>query len=137
MKITRFSATEDGGSRFTEIDIPIEHAQQDTDGNTLRFSTSYASPHVRFAELPAGMVQSWHNAPARQVVVVLSGVLEVGTTDNQTRQWRAGEAFLADDLTGKGHTTRTVGGPVRVLFAPVPQGFDLERWSTGVASSSD
>lgn len=130
MKITRFYATGDGESRFAEIDIPIEHAQQDADGNTLRFSNDYVSPSVRFAELPEGMVQSWHHAPARQIVVVLSGVLEVGTSDKQTRRWRAGEAFLADDLTGKGHTTRTVEGPVRLLFAPLPPGFVLERWST-------
>ncbi|HEV8714841.1 MAG TPA: hypothetical protein VGX03_18680 [Candidatus Binatia bacterium] len=129
MKITRFYATDAGESRFTEVDIPIEHAQQDADGNTLRFSHGYVSPDVRFAELPEGMVQGWHHAPARQIVVVLSGVLEVGTSDNQTRRWRAGEAFLADDLTGKGHTTRTVEGPVRVLFAPLPPGFVVERWS--------
>jgi hypothetical protein len=130
MKITRFFATESGESRFVEIEIPIEHAQQDADRNTLRFSNSYPSPDVRFAELPDGMVQSWHHAPARQIVVVLSGEMEVGTSDGQTRRWRTGEAFLADDLTGKGHTTRTIGGPVRVLFAPLPAGFDIGRWST-------
>ena len=129
MKITRFFATEDGQSQFTEVDIPIEHAQQDADGNTLRFSNGYVSPNVCFAELPEGMVQGWHNAPARQIVIVLSGVLEVGTSDNQTRQWQAGEAFLADDLTGKGHTTRVVEGPARLVFAPLPPGFILERWS--------
>jgi quercetin dioxygenase-like cupin family protein len=129
MKIMRFYATDSGESRFVEIDIPIEQAQRDADGNILRLSNSYASANVRFAELPDGMVQSWHHAPARQVVVVLSGELEVGTSDGQTRRWRAGEAFLADDLTGKGHTTKTVGGPARVLFAPLPDGFDIGRWS--------
>ncbi|HJY82036.1 MAG TPA: hypothetical protein VKK81_13265 [Candidatus Binatia bacterium] len=129
MKITRFYATENSESRFVEIDIPIEHGQRDADGNTLRFSNSYPSPNVRFAELPDGMVQSWHHAPARQIVVVLSGELEVGTTDGQTRRWHAGEAFLADDLTGKGHTTKTIGGSARVLFAPLPDGFDIGRWS--------
>jgi hypothetical protein len=112
-----------------EIPIPIEQEQKDADGHTLRFSNSYASPNVRFAELPEGMAQSWHHAPARQIVVVLSGELEVGTTDGQTRRWRAGEAFLADDLIGKGHTTRTINGPARVLFAPLPAGFDIDRWS--------
>ncbi len=130
MKITRFYATESDESRFVEIDIPLEQAQQDADGNLLRFSNSYPSPNVRFAELPDGMVQSWHHAPARQVVVVLSGELEVGTSDGQTRRWRAGEAFLADDVTGQGHTTKTVGGPARVLFAPLPDSFDIGRWST-------
>ena len=129
MKITRFYATESGESRFVEIDIPIEQAQRDADGNTLRFSNSYPSPNVRFAELPDGMVQSWHHAPARQIVVVLSGEIEVGTTDGQTRRWRAGEAFLADDVTGKGHTTKTIGGPACVLFAPLPEGFAIGRWS--------
>jgi hypothetical protein len=129
MKITRFYATESGESRFVELDVPIEHAQQDADGNTLLFSNSYASAQVRFAELPDGMVQSWHHAPARQIVVVLSGELEVGTSDSQTRRWHAGEAFLADDVTGKGHTTRTIGGPARVLFAPLPEGFDIGRWA--------
>jgi len=129
MKITRFIATEDGGSRFTEINIPVAQAMKDADGHTLLLSDSYASPNVRFAELPAGMSQTWHNAPARQIVVVLSGVLEVSTTDGQTRQWRAGEAFLADDVTGKGHLTRTVGGPTQVMFAPLPPGFSVEKWS--------
>jgi hypothetical protein len=129
MKIIRFHATDNGESRFVEIDIPIEHGQKDADGHTLQFSNSYASPHVRFAELPAGMSQTWHNAPARQIVVILSGQLEVGTSDGQTRRWRAGEAFLADDVTGKGHLTKTIGGPTRVMFAPLPDGFDIDRWS--------
>ena len=129
MKITRFHATEDGGSRFVELDIPINHDRKDAEGNILKLSNSYASPSVLFAELPDGLVQSWHNAPARQVVVVLTGELEVETTDGQTRRWRAGEAFLADDLTGKGHKTKTIGGPARVMFAPLPEGFDVTRWS--------
>lgn len=129
MKITRFYATDDGGSRFMDIEIPINTPQKDTDGHTLMLSNTYASPSVRFVELPEGMSQTWHNAPQRQIVIVLSGTLEVGTTDNQTRQWQAGEAFLADDVTGKGHVTRTVGGPARVFFAPLPDGFDLDKWS--------
>jgi quercetin dioxygenase-like cupin family protein len=130
MKITRFHATEDGGSRFMDITIPIEHDRKDAEGNILKLSNGYVSPSVLFAELPDGMVQDWHNAPARQIVVVLSGELEVETTEGQTRRWRAGEVFLADDVTGKGHKTRTLGGPARVLFAPLPKDFDISRWSS-------
>ena len=129
MKITRFYATDDGGSRFMDIEVPIDTPQEDADGHTLMLSNAYASPSVRFVKLPAGMSQTWHNAPQRQIVIVLSGTLEVGTTDQQTRQWKAGEAFLADDVTGKGHTTRTVDGPASVFFAPLPDGFDLDAWS--------
>jgi len=38
--------------------------------------------------------ENWRHAPARQIVIVLSGTLEVVTSDNQKQQWRAG-AFLS------------------------------------------
>src|SRR5216684_899941 len=104
MKVTRFYATSDGESRFHEGEI-------------------------RFVELPQGMVQGWHHAPASQIVVILSGVMEVGTSDNQKRQGRPGQAFIADDLTGKGHTTRVVDGPAHVMFVELPKGFDFGKWS--------
>ena len=129
MKIMRFYATDKGESRFVDLDIPTENNRKDAEGNILHLSNAYTSPHVCFVELPDGMVQSWHNAPARQIVVILSGELEVGTTDGQTRRWRAGEVFLASDVTGKGHTTRTIGGPAHVMFAPLPDSFNIERWS--------
>ena len=127
MKITRFYATEDGESRFDEIEIPIVNAREN-EGQTALFSNGMLSPAVRFVELPAGFRTGWHHAPTRQIVVVLSGVLEVGTSEGQTQQWGAGEAFMPDDLQGKGHTTRTIGGSVRLLYIPLPQGFDLQRW---------
>jgi hypothetical protein len=129
MKVTRFHATPDGESRFQEIDIPIKEARPVESGPSIMQSNAWASPSIRFLELPAGLDQSWHHAPARQIVVVLSGSLEVGTTDNQKRRCSAGQAFIADDLTGKGHVTRVVDGPARVMFVQLPEGFDFDRWS--------
>ena len=129
MKVTRFVATPDGGSQFEEIDIPIDTPRQDADGHTLMLSNAYTSPGVCFVDLPEDLNQDWHQAPTRQVVVVLSGRVEVTTTDRQTRRWAAGEAFIAADVSGKGHRTRTVGGPARLLFAPLPDGFSMEDWA--------
>ena len=129
MNITRFVATPDGGSRFEDIDIPITNTRQDAEGHTLLSSNAYTSPGLRFVELPEGLDQAWHQAPTRQIVVVLSGTLEVMTTDRQVRRWSAGEAFIAADVTGQGHETRTIDGPVRVLFAPLSESFSMERWS--------
>ncbi len=111
MKVTRFHATADGESRFQEIEIPIDQQRPDQFGHTILQSGAWASPSIRFVELPANLDQSWHHAPARQIVVVLSGELEVGTSDNQKRRCSPGQAFIADDLTGKGHVTRVVDGP--------------------------
>jgi hypothetical protein len=127
MKVTRFHATADGESRFQEVEIPIKQPVEP--GRTILQSNAWASPSIRFLELPADLDQSWHHAPARQIVMVLSGTLEVGTSDNQKRRCTAGQAFIADDLTGKGHVTRVVDGPARVMFVQLPEGFDFDRWS--------
>jgi hypothetical protein len=129
VNITRFVATADGGSRFEDIEIPMPNAREDAAGHTLLSSNAYTSPGLRFVELPEGMSQAWHQAPARQIVVVLSGTLEVMTTDDAVRRWSAGEAFIAADVTGQGHETRTLDGPVRVLFAPLSETFSMETWS--------
>jgi hypothetical protein len=97
MNITTFYATDSGESRFREIEIPLAVERRDEFGHTLALSTPFASPTVQFVELPAGMDQDWHNAPARQIVVMLSGVIEVETTDGERRQWRAGDAFMPLD----------------------------------------
>lgn len=131
MKVTRFVATPDGGSRFEEMDIPIANPRQDADGHTLLLSNAYTSPGVCFVDLPEDLNQDWHQAPTRQIVVVLSGSVEVTTTDGRTRRWSAGSAFIAADVSGKGHRTRTVGGPARLLFAPLPDGFPMEDWAEG------
>ena len=128
MKVTRFHATADGGSRFQEVEIPITEPRPDQFGHTILQSNAWASPSIRFVELPVGLDQSWHHAPARQIVVVLSGKIEVGTSDNQKRQCGAGQAFIADDLTGKGHLTRVLEGPARVMFVQLPDSFDCDRW---------
>ena len=129
MKITCFVATSTGGSRFEEIDIPRNTRRQDAEGHTLRLSNTYASPAVCFVDLPEGLDQDWHQAPARQIVIVLAGTLEVTTTDKQVRSWGAGEAFIAADVTGQGHKTRTVDGSARVMFAPLPETFSMDTWA--------
>ncbi|MEX2480360.1 MAG: hypothetical protein WD928_05800 [Gammaproteobacteria bacterium] len=126
MRVTTFEATNAGGSRFRDIDVSWSVTREDTFGHTIRCTAPYESPAVQLIELPAGLDQDWHNAPARQVVVVLSGTIEVETTDGATRQWRAGGLFLPADTTGRGHRTRAIGGAVGLLFAPLPEGFAFD-----------
>jgi quercetin dioxygenase-like cupin family protein len=126
MKLTSFQNQANGKSRFQEVNVPLSLERQDEFGHTLKLSAAYVSPAVQFVELPAGMDQDWHTAPARQLVVVLSGEIEVESGDGETRRWRAGEAFVPADVSGQGHRTRCIGGAVRLLFAPLPDGFAFE-----------
>jgi hypothetical protein len=129
MKLVRFYATEDGGSQFQEVEVAVDESRPSSAGGILRQSKPWPSPAVRFVELPAGLEQSWHHAPARQIVLVLAGCVEVETSDRQKRRCVAGQAFIADDLTGTGHATRVIEGPATVMFVELPQEFDVTRWS--------
>jgi len=127
MKIISFEAGADGGSRFRDVEIALSMTRDDGQGHTLLLSPPCLSPAVQFVELPAGLQQDWHTAPARQWVVVLSGVIEVETTDGRCRRWHTGDVFLPADTTGRGHRTRCIDGAVRLLFVPLPEVFACDN----------
>lgn len=79
-----------------------------------------AAAHIQFREIPAGTAMDWHNAPRRQYVIVLSGQLKIGFKDGTTRRMNPGDATLAEDTTGSGHTTRVVSAtPAVAAVAPL------------------
>ena len=49
-------------------------------------------------------LHGWHNAPRRQWCITLAGTVEIGVGDGTKRVFRPGDVFLAEDLTGQGHT---------------------------------
>lgn len=62
----------------------------------------------------------WHNAPHRRYVVTLSGKAEiVGSAGNTTFVADRDHLLLAEDLTGKGHTTKGIDWVT--LFVEVDQ----------------
>lgn len=128
MRIVRFFDTPEGGSRFEEVEIPFPQPYTDEFGNTYYLTKPFGAPSAVIAEMPRGLDQDWHVAPHRQLVFVLSGVLEVETTDGEQRRWSAGGMFMADDSRGKGHQTRVIEGPAKLLFLRVPDDFRLADW---------
>jgi hypothetical protein len=49
-------------------------------------------------------------------------------SDGSKRRFGAGDCFLADDLSGQGHKTVDVEGPVRLLYVQLPADIDATRW---------
>ena len=125
MKIVRFAAAPDSGSQFIEIDFPVDNASTDAWGHTARRSAVVPAQSTMVTEMPEGLYQDWHAASRRQLLVVLSGTLEVETSDGSKQRCSAGDLFLADDVGSRGHRTRTIGGPARVLFVHLPPESDL------------
>ena len=97
--IIRVFTGEDGESHLEELD-PASHP-------LLR--SAQPTVEIEFRSLPVGYFNDWHTAPRRQYVISLSGEAELGIGDGTMRRFRPGDVLLADDLTGHGHTFRTIG----------------------------
>lgn len=120
MQLTEFITTAAGGSCFETIEIPLNIEREGAGGFILSTSDPFESAAVAFVSLPADLDQDWHPAPTRQFVQVLSGTVEVTTSDLETRRFEAGDLFIAGDTGGQGHRTRVIDGPALVIFIPVP-----------------
>lgn len=101
----RIYCGEDGQSHFEELELPAGRAGR---------SPLQAARGISFNRLEPGEFMDWHNAPRRQYVIPLSGQVEIGIGDGAVRQLGPGDVLLAEDLTGRGHTTRVVGRKARV-----------------------
>jgi hypothetical protein len=62
MKLIRFISTPDNGSRFVEVDIPIDSASTDAFGHVIRRSAVLTAQSTMFTEMPEGLDQDWHQA---------------------------------------------------------------------------
>lgn len=69
-----------------------------------------------------GTFENWHNADKKRYIVVVSGEAEVTTTGGEKASIVPGHIYVAEDLTGKGHTFRVVSQQEWVaLFANFAQ----------------
>lgn len=104
MAMTRLFSGADGQSHLEDVD-PGGHPQM---------TTLHGAKGVVFRRTPPGHFHDWHNAPRRQYVITLEGEMEIGLGDGTVRRFGPGHVTLAEDLTGKGHTTRVVGSKPRL-----------------------
>lgn len=124
MRITRFFTGDDGETHFEELDLPLE--LRGTIAGSARITVEDVM--VLDNHRAVGDPGIYHNAPQRQLVVMLSGVHEVQVASGESRRWGPGDIFLPDDTTGHGHLTTVIEPPVRYLFIRLPDDFDPEPY---------
>jgi hypothetical protein len=112
VKIHRFFTGKDGLTYAEEIDVKFEGGDG---GNELYKFLSNSGATLRRSA--PGRVNDWHTASRRQYIVTLSGHAELELSGGQTLKVGPGDIELAEDTTGKGHITRTVGTEDRVSIA--------------------
>jgi quercetin dioxygenase-like cupin family protein len=96
------------------------HLEEQTLSSHPTLAEPRAAAQIEFHEVPVGTSMDWHNAPRRQYVIVLTGQLEIGFKDGTTHRMNPGDATLAEDTTGSGHTTRVSSStPATVAVVPL------------------
>src|ERR1700720_2406609 len=109
--IVRIYTGADGHTHFEDLPLPAEENHN---------VALQAGANLVFRSFPADYWSDWHTAPRRQYIFILVGQMEIGIGDGTTRRFGPGDVVLADDLTGQGHTTRSLGVPR--ISATVPVG---------------
>lgn len=108
MQITRVYNTPNGTSHFEDVEIELAEA-----GEIGRLSDRLPVSGIIFRENPPDYDYDWHNAPQRQYIIMLDGHIEIEVSDGEVRQFSGGDILLVEDLSGRGHKTRTVDGKSR------------------------
>jgi hypothetical protein len=117
IRCVRIWTGSDGQSHFEEGEIDLAAGAR---GDLL--SARAGSVSVSFQETRSGGTFAWHDAPARQLVVTLSGTLDFQTRLGEHFTIRPGDILLAEDTTGGGHSWRLMDEApwrrVYVILAP-------------------
>ncbi|WP_296946489.1 AraC family ligand binding domain-containing protein [uncultured Massilia sp.] len=103
IRCVRIWTGSDGNSTFEEGHIALPRGER---GDALSHVLGAAS--ISFRETGPGGAFGAHDAPARQLVLTLSGTLEFRTAAGATFLIRPGDVLLADDTRGSGHSWRLV-----------------------------
>jgi len=117
---TRIAASTAGGSTFHDEEIPLDTSLAITGLPSMLTGTiPAASAAVYVRHEISGGPHPPHNAPRRQWVVMLRGIIEVEVTDGSRRTFGPGDLIRAEDTDGTGHVTTLVGDPPwEALYLP-------------------
>ena len=100
MQFCRLFTGVDGQSHFEELDQSVASQQ---------FFAVHEVKGLVFKNDHPKHILGWHNAPRRQWVITLSGSVQIGIGDGTIKTFGAGDVFLAEDVTGQGHTAKPNG----------------------------
>jgi hypothetical protein len=104
---TRLFTGADGLSHAERISVKLSAIPGGPDTIEQSEPVKVTSSYV--VRLAPGFFESWHNADKRRYVIPISGLAEIEIAGGEKIYAEPGQIFLAEDLTGKGHTFRVLG----------------------------
>lgn len=117
----RICADSKGDSHFDTVTVEQGLAQAAPPAAPFYVSSDSPATKYRFYTFEPGWVGELHPAPTRQFLSLMSGAVEMETTDGTVRRLERGDLVLLEDTTGRGHVTRNIGKGYALFFViPVP-----------------
>lgn len=115
MRIHNLYTDAAGESHFRDIEVEWVETR-----NFSRLSARLPATGIIFRETAGDYDLDWHPAPRRQYIINLDAGAQLTASDGETRVIGAGEVILVEDVTGKGHLSKSVGGKLRhSIFVPI------------------
>ncbi len=108
MHYTRLYTDEQGESNFEDVNIPLIDM-----GSIGYLSDVRDVESLQFRQNDADYDWDFHNAPARQFIILLDGEIEITTSRGDVRKFSGGDVLLVEDTHGKGHKTRNIKKQIR------------------------
>ncbi|HLN21600.1 MAG TPA: hypothetical protein VK213_10955 [Bacteroidales bacterium] len=103
MRYTRIFPDEQGESHFEDVEIILKK-----NGPLGHMSDVFEVRLLQFRENIADYYWDYHNAPAKQFIILLDGEIEITTSLGEKRRFSAGNILLVEDVEGKGHRTENI-----------------------------
>jgi quercetin dioxygenase-like cupin family protein len=113
MTIVRLYTGSDGQTHKANVEVKFSPT---TLYPKAEASEAVKASEAQFFRLPKGEVQNWHKPAHRQYVVTLSGRGEVEIAGGQKFALSPGQVVLLENVTGKGHITRSTGSEDLTFF---------------------
>jgi hypothetical protein len=113
----RLYAGPDGESHFEDVGVTLPPVNFAPPAPPLPFAQLSGATNVGLLGAESDWFGNWHPAPRRQLFFTLTGAYEVTASDGEVRAFPAGAILLLEDTTGKGHSTRILGGAQALVAA--------------------
>jgi hypothetical protein len=113
--ISRLYHDAEGESHYADETIEATAVDFAPPAPPIFVTAGQPAAQVVYLFLPAGFEGDFHPAPRRQVMTLLSGLLESRASDGELRRFTPGSSTLVEDTEGRGHTTKALEDCVMVV----------------------
>ena len=121
MRLVRIFTRPNGESAIELRQVPMSAGERP-------MSPTFQGGALFFRETAEGHMQSYHNAPRRQLIFLASGILELESSEGKRYICRPGDLIFAEDTAGKGHITRSLRDTRGFVHIAMPNDFDVSTW---------